>query len=108
MNSTRSNEADLHRTVLESMRYLEPGTNTFPRALAAALLQHVGHHGEYGGVAENVSPFLIGVAVRRLVSNYTEGDEWLIEFLKGLFYNPNTTIQAKMHIVVKPEDRLLA
>jgi hypothetical protein len=108
MNSTQSTEEALHNLILESIQYLKPGTNVFPRGIAAELLQHVGYHGEYGSVANGVSPFLIGVAIRRLVSNYTDGDEWKIEFLKGLFFNPNTTMQARIHVVVNPEDRFLA
>ena len=108
MNSTRSTEAELHQLILEAISYLQPGTNVFPRGVAAELLQHVSYHGEYGGVVNGVSPFLIGVAIRRLVSNYTEGDEWQIEFLKGLFFNSNTAMQAKIHVVVNPEDRFLA
>lgn len=108
MNSIQSNEVSLQQLILESMRYLEPGTNVFPRGIAGGLLQHVGSCGEYGGVANGVSPFLIGVAIQRLVSNYTEGSDWKVEFLKGLFYNPNTTIQATMNVYVTPEDRLLA
>jgi hypothetical protein len=108
MNSTRSTEAELRNVILESILYLKPGTNVFPRGLAASLLQHVGDHGEYGGVANGVTPFLIGVAIRRLVSNYTEGDEWKIEFLKGLFFNPNTTVHATIQVAVNPEDRFLA
>lgn len=108
MNNTQSNEVSLQQLIFESMKYLEPGTHIFPRGIAGELLQHVGNCGEYGGVANGVSPFLIGVAIQRLVSNYTEGSEWKVEFLKGLFYNPNTTIQATMNVYVTPEDRLLA
>jgi hypothetical protein len=108
MNSTQSTEAYLQKVILESIWYLNPGSNIFPRTLAGELLQHVGSCGEYGGVANGVSPFLIGVAIQRLVSNYTEGDEWKIEFLKGLFYHPNATIQAAMNVYVTPEDRNLA
>ena len=108
MKSTQSTEADLHNLILESMQYLQPGTKIFPRQIAGLVLQHVGQAGEYGGVVEGINPFLIGVAIRRLVSNYTEGDEWKIELLKGLLFNPNTTIAARIQVVVNPEDRLLA
>jgi hypothetical protein len=108
MKSTQSSEDDVQAIVLESIKHLQPGSLIFPRALASEILQHVGMHGEYGGVVDGISPFLIGVAVRRLVSNYTEGDEWKIEFLKGLFFNPNTTINTQMQVVVNPEDRFLA
>lgn len=108
MNSAQSNEVSRQRLILEATKYLTPGTLVFPRGIAGELLQHVGSCGGYGGVVDGVSPFLIGVAIQRLVSNYTDGDEWKIEFLKGLFFNPNTTIQATMNIHVIPEDRLLA
>ncbi len=108
MNSTQSAEIHLQKTILESIWYLNPGSNIFPRTLAGGLLQHVGSCGEYGGVANGVTPFLIGVAIQRLVSNYTEGDEWKIEFLKGLFYHPSADILATMNVYVTPEDRDLA
>lgn len=108
MQSTRSTEESLSKIIIESIEYLKPGTNIFPRGLAGQILQHVGSCGEYGGVANGVSPFLIGVAIRRLVSNYTEGDEWKIEFLKGLFFNPNATIKATINVHVTPDDRQLA
>lgn len=108
MNSAQSTEDSLQFLLIESMGYLKPGTAIFPRAIAGELLQHVGSCGEYGGVANGVTPFLIGVAVQRLVSNYTDSNEWKVEFLKGLFFNPNTTIQATMNVYVTPEDRLLA
>lgn len=108
MKSTQSTEADLRNLILEAIEYLQPGTKIFPRQIASLVLQHIGHDGEYGGVVEGITPFLIGVAIQRLVSNYTEGDEWKIEFLKGLFFNPNTTINARIQVVVNPEDRLLA
>ena len=107
MNSTQSTEADLYKIILESISCLKPGTNIFPRYLAGVLLQHVGSCGEYGGVANGVSPFLIGVAIQRLVSNYTEGEEWKVEFLKGLFYNPNFIIHTTMNLRVTPDDRHL-
>ena len=108
MSSAQSDEVALQRLILESIEYLQPGTSIFPRGIAGEILQHVGSCGGYGGVADGVSPFLIGVAIKRLVSNYTEGNEWKIEFLKGLFFNPNTTIQATMNVHVTPDDRLLA
>ena len=108
MNSTQSTEVPLHVIILESIKYLKPGTNIFPRNLAGELLQHVGSCGEYGGVANGVSPFLIGVAIQRLVSNYTDDDGWKVEFLKGFFFNPNVTIKATMEVFVTPEDRSIA
>ena len=107
MKSTQSTEASLDEIILDSIANLKPGTYIFPRMLAGELLQHVGSCSDYGGVADGVSPFLIGVAVRRLVSNYTEGDEWKIELLKGLFFNPNATIQATINVHVTPEDHCL-
>lgn len=106
MSTIRSTEVT-PELILLAMTYLQSGSNVFPRNLAGLILQHVGHSGEYGGVVNGVSPFLIGVAIQRLVSNYTDNDDWKVEFLKGLFYNPNVTIQAKMNIVVVPEDRCL-
>ncbi len=108
MNSTQSTEVSLNEIILVSMQYLSPGTSIFPRRLAGEILQHVGREGEYGGVAEGITPFLIGVAIQRLVSNYTENDEWKIEFLKGLFFNPNVTVTASMNVHVSPDDRNIA
>lgn len=108
MFSAQSDEVTTHALVRLAMVYLSPGTNIFPRAIAGEVLQRVGSAGEYGGVEDGISPFLIGVAIQRLVSNYTDGDEWKIEFLKGLFFNPNVTITATMNVCVTPEDRLLA
>ncbi len=108
MKSTQSTEESVSEIILASMQYLKPGTSIFPRRLAGLVLQHVGSCGEYGGVAEGITPFLVGVAIQRLVSNYTDNDDWKIEFLKGLFYNPNVTVQATMRVHVTPNDRQLA
>jgi hypothetical protein len=109
MNSTQSTEKSSTTILLEDLsKYLTPDTNGFPRQIAGELLQRVGMCGDYGGVARGISPFLIGIAIQRLVSNYTEGDEWKIEFLKGLFFHPRTTIHATIEVHVTPEDRSLA
>ena len=103
----KSNEA-LSPIVLESVEYLKPGTAIFPRGCAAEILQHVSDFGEFGGVDNGPGPFLIGVAIQRLVSNYTHDDGWKIEFLKGLFFNPNITVQTTITVHVSPEDRSIA
>ncbi|MEN9337929.1 MAG: hypothetical protein RIQ41_243 [Candidatus Parcubacteria bacterium] len=108
MESTQSNDDSLLALVAEAKSYLHPNTNCFPRSIAGEILQHVGRHGDYGGVAKWVSPFMIGIAVQRLVRNYTKGDEWKIQFLKGLFFNPHATITAELDVHVTPEDRDLA
>jgi hypothetical protein len=108
MNNTQSTEDSLFVLVAEAKTYLHPNTNGFPRGIAGEILQHVGRHGDYGGVVSGITPFLIGIAIQRIVQNYTEGDEWKIEFLKGLFFNPHTTIETKMDIHISPEDRYLA
>jgi hypothetical protein len=54
------------------------------RGTASYILSEVAACGEYGGVCEFVTPEMVGAAVRRLVSNYTEDHMWLPLFLRGL------------------------
>lgn len=89
MNNTQSTEDSLFVLVAEAKTYLHPNTNGFPRGIAGEILQHVGRHGDYGGVVSGITPFLIGIAIQRIVQNYTEGDEWKIEFLSCPAYQYN-------------------
>jgi len=73
----------------EAKSYLAPGSLTFPRDIAAEILDRVAESGEYGGVSEGLNPFIIGVAIRRLARNYSDGD-WRKDFMLGLNFNPNT------------------
>lgn len=86
-----------NQQLLDTARnFLTPGNNIFPRAIAAEILDRVAEQGQHGGVAEGFDAFIVGVAVRRLVSNYPssgehEGD-WKVGFMVGLNFNPNTDI----------------
>lgn len=86
-----------NQQLLETARtFLTPGNSIFPRAIAGEILERVGKEGHHGGVAEGFDAFIVGVAVRRLVSNYpSSGDhegDWKVGFMVGLNFNPNTDI----------------
>lgn len=80
----------------EARTFLTPGNRVFPRSIAAEILDRVAEAGDSGGVVEGFDAFIVGVAVRRLVSNYpSSGDhegDWKIGFMVGLNFNPNTDI----------------
>jgi hypothetical protein len=73
---------NISRISKESKAYA-PSTLTGRRP-AAHVLALVAAAGESGNVDELITPEMVGHAVSRLVSNYTEDDSWLRRFLVGL------------------------
>jgi hypothetical protein len=61
----------------------QPG-NPLDRRVAAHILALVAEEGQSGNVSHHVTPELIGAAIRRLVSNYGDGDDWFERFMRGL------------------------
>lgn len=61
----------------------QPG-NPLDRRVAAHILALVAEEGQSGNVSHHVTPELIGAAIRRLVSNYGDGDDWFKRFMHGL------------------------
>jgi hypothetical protein len=71
--------------------HLCPGSRCFPRDVAAEILQRIGVEGESGCVVPGFDPFLIGVAVRRIISIYAPDgapDWWWEPFMTGLTFKP--------------------
>jgi len=54
------------------------------RRVAAHVLSLVASEGESGNIDQRLTPEIIGDAIARLVSNYTEDESWLKRFLSGL------------------------
>lgn len=108
MNSVQLVDNSLQQLTEEARSYLNEDSNGFPRGVASEILDHVARNGDFGGVAEGLSPFLIGVAIRRIVQNYTENNDWENQFLKGLFYHPRNSTRIHQNLWAMPEDRNLA
>jgi len=80
--------------LMEAARhYLVPSLGCFPRRLAAEILSRFASFGEFGGRVKDFEPFIIGVAVRRILPNYGETDDetsvW-DQFLMGLDFDEDT------------------
>ncbi len=74
----------------DDMLYLRNLRRTFvvsrllDKRVAAHIFSFLAEAGQSGGTHHFVTPELVGAAVGRLVSNYTEDDSWLPRFLGSL------------------------